>query len=105
MEMENTRNLLRDVLGVEKLPNSIGFQDAETGIRYLIPSDTQDAAAFRKLLTEQEREAFAKENHSFATLYDAEKNLKSVQKGPMWGKSQYATPNKTTTNLPTTATN
>ena len=81
--MEDTRNLLKDVLGVEELPNSVGFKDYETGILYLIPSDTQEAATFRNLATSQEREAFAKKNHSFTVLYD-EKILKSVQKGPMW---------------------
>ena len=95
--MEDTSNLMKDVLGVEKLPNSVGFHDGETGIRYLIPSNTQEAATFRRLRTEQEREAFAKENHSFTIAFDGEKKLKSVEKGPMWDKNQHATPNKTAT--------
>ena len=103
--MEDTSNLLKDVLEVEKGPISVGFQDGETGISYRIPSNTQEAVTFRNLPTDQEREAFAKKNHSFTTLYDGEKNLKSVQKGPMWDKNQHATPNKTATNSPATATN
>jgi len=95
--MEATRNLLKRVLGVEEIPNSVGFTVRETGISYGIPSNTPEATAFRYLETEQEQEAFAKENYSFATLYDSEKNLKLVQKGPMWDKNQQATPNKTAT--------
>jgi len=103
--MADTRNLLKAVLGVEKMSNSVGFQDGETGISYHIPSNAPEAATFRSLPTSQEREAFVKEDYSFTTLYDGEKNLKSVQKGPMWDKNQHATPNKTATNSPATATN
>jgi hypothetical protein len=67
------------VLGVEKMPNSIGFQDGETGISYSIPSNTPEAATFRKLLTEQEREAFAKENYSFTTSFQFRKALCGIR--------------------------
>ncbi|KAF8928160.1 hypothetical protein BGZ47_001793 [Haplosporangium gracile] len=98
--MEKTRKLLKEVLGVDKLSNAVGYNDGEggAGTRYLIPSDTPEAFAFRKLLTAHEQEAFAKENYSYSLTYDGDKNLTSVQKGPMWDKNQHVKPNKTTTN-------
>ncbi|KAF9991718.1 hypothetical protein BGZ80_006683 [Entomortierella chlamydospora] len=103
--MALTRNLIKDVLGLEDLPNSVGWRDAGSGIRYEIPLDTQEAANFQSLSTPQEREAFAKAYYTYTLEYDDEKNLKRVEKGPMWGKNQRRKTNKTATNSSTTATN
>ncbi|KAG0067188.1 hypothetical protein BGZ90_001120 [Linnemannia elongata] len=98
--MEKTRKLLKEVLGVDELTDAVGYNDGErgAGTRYYIPSDTPEALTFRKLLTTHEQEAFAKENCSYALTYDIDKNLTSVQKGPMWDKNQHAKPIKTATN-------
>ena len=85
---------------VDELSNAVGYHDGEAGAgtRYFIPSDTLEALTFGKLLTAHEKEAFAKENYSYTLTYDGDKNLTSVQKGPMWDKNQHAKPNKTATN-------
>lgn len=82
-KVEKTRKFLKEVLGVDELSDAVGYHDRETGTRYLIPSDTPEALTFGTLLTEHEREAFAKENYSYTFTYDGDKNLTSVQKGPM----------------------
>lgn len=102
--MALNRNLLKDVLGLEDVPNSVLWRDAESGIRYYIPSDTQGAAIYQNLSTPQEQEAFAKANYTFTLEYDDEKNLKRVEKGPTWGKTHRRKPNQTTINSATTAT-
>ncbi|KAF9280506.1 hypothetical protein BGZ88_012153, partial [Linnemannia elongata] len=90
-------------VGVDELSNAVGYHDGETGTRYYIPSDTLEALTFGKLLTAHEKEAFARGNCSYTLTYDGDKNLKSVQKGPMWGKNRYPTLNKTATSTSATA--
>src|SRR5690349_17847546 len=101
--MVKTRKLLKEALRVNELSNAVGYHDGETGTRYYIPSDTLEALTFGKLLTAHEKEAFARGNCSYTLTYDGDKNLKSVQKGPMWGKNRYPTLNKTATSTSATA--
>ncbi|KAI1291302.1 hypothetical protein EDD11_009022 [Mortierella claussenii] len=91
------RNLLKDVLGFETEPGSVGWKDGKSGTEYHFLSDTQEAEIFGEQSTPQERETFAKANHTFSLDYD-QKILKRVEKGPTWGKTH---PRKPYTGTPT----